>query len=336
MQFLKKRRWGGLLALCLASVAITACSTNANTDAEEKEQVTATGNVKEPESQVPDYLRSTWTPPEPEQPPRQNEESAYWDTKPYTSAACPCDFTNSELGAASEEEVLAYLEELKVTFAGRTVEEVMEGVASDDPSQYEFHLKRDGEHAPIVRLNASAPHGANEVPVITVDVGAGFNTAKVYGLIWYENRAWHTQAYPQAPADVAQKRAQVLDNQWCWGQIREIRQQGHLLAVVNDLGGGGTRAAQEVHLLKLQNGAWQAVDIPIYENPGVLMDSLVEFQGEGIDRFTIKRMQTYMDVHPWIEEWQLQGERYVMISRDEYQIPESKPEHDSPKHSTPW
>lgn len=160
----------------------------------------------------------------------------------------------------------------------------------------------------------SKPKSEKEVPVIAAMFGLGVNVTPIHGIFWYEDGRWKSQAYPKADEQVSEKRIEVFGkSNFGSGEFIEIHQKDEYMALIVNMGGGGTHYAQEVHLLKRSNGKWEIVWVPVYDNWEILWDSVVEFNN-GIEEFTVHRKDIRDPNHTWEEIWKLHDEEYVLVS----------------------
>lgn len=165
----------------------------------------------------------------------------------------------------------------------------------------------------VMFYRTSKPKTEKEVPVVAAMFGLGVNVTPVHGIFWYQDGEWKSQAYPKANDQVSKKRIEIFGkSNFGTGQFMELHQEDEYLAIVVNMGGGGTHYAQEVHLLKRINDKWEIVWVPVYDNWEILWDSVVEFKN-GIEEFTVHRKDIKDPNHTWEEIWKLQDEEYVLV-----------------------
>ncbi len=89
-------------------------------------------------------------------------------------------------------------------------------------------------------------------------------------LLWPDDGDWHGQLYPQARDGIAAERRDLFAPRGCafgcFSQVRKVRSgqgtDGPELLVVVDLGAQAESPMEEVHLLRLVNGAWEITWLP--------------------------------------------------------------------------
>jgi hypothetical protein len=223
--------------------------------------------------------------------------------KSFQSAARPCTPTSDDTYLQTE--LTTLLHESERVFNAKPLAEIL-SQSGNDKSLASITLPTQPETTVFYRSSSFT-----EMPVVVASFGYGANVVDAFGIFWHENGAWKSQPYPQATPEIAQQRNQVLSQgPFCAGLVTEVHQQGNLLAVVNDLGRRGTRAAQEVQLLKLENETWKVVWVPTYEAWRSLENTQVNFQ-EGLNAFVVHHQDFNSPEHQWQEVWKLQGIEYV-------------------------
>jgi hypothetical protein len=223
--------------------------------------------------------------------------------KSFQSAARPC--TPKAEDTYLQTDLKTLLQESERVFNAKPLAGILSQSGSGKPLP-SITLPTQPETAVFYRSSNST-----EMPVIVAGFGYGANVVDAFGILWYEKGVWMSQPYPQTTPEIAQQRNQVLSQgPFCAGLVTEVHQQGNLLAVVNDLGKRGTCAAQEVQLIKLENGTWKVVWVPTYEEWRSLGNTQVEFQ-DGLNSFIAHYQDFNNPGHQWQEVWKLQGMEYV-------------------------
>lgn len=162
----------------------------------------------------------------------------------------------------------------------------------------------------------TSPKSANEVPIVAAQFGKGVNVITIHAILWYQDGEWKSQAYPRSKDPlITKKRMETFQSNFGTGEFIELHQEDEYLAIIVNMGGGGTHYAQEVQLLKRNNDRWEIVWVPVYDNWEILWDSVVEFK-DGIQEFTVHRTDIKDPERKWTETWKLQGEEYVLVSTD--------------------
>ena len=196
----------------------------------------------------------------------------------------------------------------------------------NDTPLAEIELPQAGERS--VMLPPATPNDSGIVvpyaisdsvtnPVMVAGFGYGFNVIDAAGILWYEDGAWKSQPYPQAESEVASQRDRALtgsNSAFCSGLVIEVHQRGNLLAVVADLGYGGTGRAEEAQLLERKGETWKVAWVPTYENSKMVSGARVEFQ-DGIDSFVVYHEDS-KTAPQQTEVWKLQGSQYVKVESE--------------------
>jgi len=190
---------------------------------------------------------------------------------------------------------------------------ILRGAINEDPKMY---LIPESELTMFYRI--SKPKSSNEVPIVAARFGEGANVTRIHAILWYQDGEWKSQAYPISNnPSLTKKRMDIFEKSpFGSGDFIELRQKDKYLAIIVNMGGGGTHYAQEVQLLKRNNDKWEIAWVPTYDNWEILWDSIVEFKN-GIQEFTVHRTDIKDPEHKWTETWKLQGEQYVLVSTDQ-------------------
>lgn len=234
----------------------------------------------------------------------------------YPSAIQMCDFDLAigfwpEDVIISEDYMNKLLEQAVGEFASQTPEQVTSNVEKGLPLSW---ASSGDEIVQTLLYTTDSPKNEDEVHLLAVGIGTGVNAVFANGLIWYEDKKWRWQPYPQAPSEIAEQRYNVLKDGLCRGTVTELYQSGQYVAAVVTMGLGSTMHGEEVQLLKHENGKWDLIWAPVYDNNQQLYLAEIEFEN-GIESYTVSREAKYKDPDSRYEErWELRGEQYVLVS----------------------
>lgn len=241
--------------------------------------------------------------------------SESYTTRGWYSAANPC----GGYSVVAKQEIETFLQHTVEYFKSRPLSEIFA------PSKQDLSLEMDSLQVPeapqpiTMTWTTVAPNSPEEVPVIVVNYGTESYTQNSTGILWLENGEWRAQPYPQTDPKTAKERRSVLKGGFCKGAIIDARQEGNLLATSNDLGAGGKKSAQEVHLLKRDASGWHVIWVPEYEDWSILWMSRVRFADDGgLRSYTVYRYDINKEENRWTETWELKEDYYEQTAKLPY------------------
>lgn len=178
----------------------------------------------------------------------------------------------------------------------------------------------------IFTCEYSPGRGGDEVPLLACKFGEFYNEVKGHALFWHDGGDWRAQLYPQAPEALAAERYRLFGALGsncpvgCGSEFRAVRQAGTDALVVVDLSGVGTRADEEVHLLRREGDTWRLLWAPLPRDFGFRFRGsarrypAVSLPEQGIDQFDVHYYDPRNWADPTVVTWVREGDAYVPLA----------------------